>query len=151
MITPDDEKWMRHAIDLAAAIDPKATDPNPRVGGVIIQEGLLLSEGVHAYDGGPHAERVALEKLNVAEVNEATLYVTLEPCSTQGRTGACCDRIIAVPGVKRVVIGAIDPNPHHRGRGVAVLENAGVEVELACLEEACTSLNPEFNRRMEKL
>jgi diaminohydroxyphosphoribosylaminopyrimidine deaminase/5-amino-6-(5-phosphoribosylamino)uracil reductase len=75
------------------------------------------------------------------------MAVTLEPCSTSGRTGACTDAIIAA-GLERVVIGATDPNPAHRGRGVAILEAAGITVEAGVLAGACAALNPSFNERM---
>jgi len=144
----NDEHFMQQAIRLAAAIDPDRTKPNPRVGCVIVAAGRVVATGAHQYDGGPHAEAVAINELDIHHIDDATLYVTLEPCSTSGRTGACTDRIIDAGVIKRVVIGSIDPNPLHRGKGVKVLRIASLQVDLGCLEIECESLNPDFNARM---
>ncbi len=103
-----------------------------------------MSEGFHAEDGGPHAERNVLSALGRVPKPGATLYVTLEPCSTQGRTGSCCDAIKAA-GIRRVVVGATDPNPEHSGRGFDLLREAGIEVVTGVLEDECTDLNLIFN------
>ncbi len=145
------EKYMRYAIELAASVDPAATAPNPRVGCVIVESGEIVAEGAHQQDGGAHAEVEALQDLGRPPVEGATLYVTLEPCSTPGRTGACCDRILEASGIQRVVIGATDPNPAHRGRAVEVLEAAGLKVISGCLSDECEALNPDFNLRMREL
>lgn len=134
---------MRRAIALARQAWG-LTHPNPLVGAVIVEDGAVVAEGFHAQDGGPHAERVALAALGRAPKPEATLYVTLEPCSTHGRTGACCDAIIAA-GIRRVVVGATDPNPAHAGRGFEVLKAAGVEVISGVLAHECADLNLIFN------
>ena len=120
------------------------THPNPMVGAVIVEGGRVMAEGSHAQDGGPHAERLALLALGHRPREDATLYVTLEPCSTPGRTGACTDAIIA-SGIKRVVIGAQDPNPAHAGRGPEVLRATGIEVTTGVLEAECIDLNLIFN------
>lgn len=120
------------------------THPNPMVGAVIVEEGHVVAEGATAPDGGPHAERLALLNRGKTPRPGATLYVTLEPCSTAGRTGACTDAIIA-SGIKRVVVGATDPNPAHAGRGFEVLRAAGVEVIAGVLERECHDLNLIFN------
>ncbi len=120
------------------------THPNPMVGAVIVEAGEIVAEGFHAHDGGPHAERVALAALGRAPKSGATLYVTLEPCSTAGRTGACCDAILQA-GVARVVVGATDPNPAHAGRGLELLRAAGVEVISGVEEGGCRDLNLLFN------
>lgn len=134
---------MRHALDLARRAWG-ATHPNPMVGAVIVEEGRIVAEGFHELDGGPHAERLALLNRGKMPRPGATLYVTLEPCSTAGRTGACTDAIIAA-GLKRVVVGATDPNPAHAGQGFAVLRAAGIEVTTGVLERECSDLNLIFN------
>ncbi len=120
------------------------THPNPMVGAVIVERGKIVAEGWHARDGEAHAERVALNNLGRKPGAKATLYATLEPCSTAGRTGACCEAILQA-GIKRVVIGALDPNPAHAGRALKLLTDAGVEVITGICEEACTDLNLIFN------
>jgi len=107
------------------------TRPNPPVGAVLVKNGKCIGKGYHHAAGQPHAEVEAFEdaKANGADVIGATLYVTLEPCSTQGRTPPCTDRILR-EGVKRVVIGCLDMNPKHAGRGVGVLRDAGIEVDV---------------------
>jgi diaminohydroxyphosphoribosylaminopyrimidine deaminase/5-amino-6-(5-phosphoribosylamino)uracil reductase len=134
---------MRRALALARSVWG-TTHPNPMVGAVIVEEGHIVGEGATAPDGGPHAERLALLARGKTPRPGATLYVTLEPCSTQGRTGACTDAIIAA-GIKRVVVGATDPNPAHGGGGFAVLRAAGIEVITGVLERECTDLNLIFN------
>lgn len=134
---------MRRALELARAVWG-TTHPNPMVGALIVEEGRVVAEGATAPDGGPHAERLALLARGKVPRPEATLYVTLEPCSTEGRTGACTEAIIA-SGIKRVVVGATDPNPAHAGRGFAVLRAAGVEVVTGVLESECADLNLIFN------
>ncbi len=134
---------MRRAIALARQAWGR-THPNPLVGAVIVEGGRVVAEGFHAQDGGPHAERVALAALGRAPGPDATLYVTLEPCSTHGRTGACCDAIRAA-GIWRVVVGATDPNPAHAGRGLEVLRAAGVDVTSGVLAAECADLNLIFN------
>ncbi len=134
---------MRRALELARQ-GWGATHPNPMVGAVIVEEGKIVGEGFHAEDGGPHAERLALLARGKPPRPGATLYVTLEPCSTPGRTGACTEAIIAA-GLKRVVAGATDPNPAHAGGGFEVLREAGVEVTTGVLERECTDLNLIFN------
>lgn len=134
---------MRRAIEVARSVWG-ATHPNPMVGAVIVEEGHIVAEGATAPDGGPHAERLALLARGKTPRPGATLYVTLEPCSTHGRTGACTDAIIA-SGIKRVVVGATDPNPEHAGRGFEVLRTAGIEVITGLFERECTDLNLIFN------
>ncbi|HRE80554.1 MAG TPA: bifunctional diaminohydroxyphosphoribosylaminopyrimidine deaminase/5-amino-6-(5-phosphoribosylamino)uracil reductase RibD [Opitutaceae bacterium] len=134
---------MRRALELARR-GWGETSPNPMVGAVIVEEGKIVAEGYHAHDGGPHAERVALAALGRKPLPGATLYVTLEPCSTQGRTGACCEAIRDA-GIQRVVTGATDPNPSHSGRGFTFLKSTGIEVITGVLEAECTDLNLLFN------
>jgi len=134
---------MRRAIELALRAWGR-THPNPMVGAVLVEGGRIAAEGFHEADGRPHAERAALAALGRAPGPDATLYTTMEPCSTQGRTGACTAAIIAA-GVRRVVVGATDPNPAHAGSGYAVLRGAGVEVVTGVLEEDCADMNLIFN------
>jgi diaminohydroxyphosphoribosylaminopyrimidine deaminase / 5-amino-6-(5-phosphoribosylamino)uracil reductase len=143
MSATDDERFMRRAIELALK-GWGNTHPNPMVGAVLAEAGAVTSEAFHERDGGPHAERLVLAALMRNPQPGATLYVTLEPCSTQGRTGACTDAIIAA-GVKRVVAGATDPNPEHAGRGFEILRRAGVEVVTGVLGDECADMNLIFN------
>ena len=138
-----DESFMRAAICEAVRGDVLKTKPNPRVGAVIVEDGEIVAKGHFEHDGGPHAERKALEALGRAPREGAVIYVTLEPCSTEGRTGACTKAIIEA-GIGRVVIGACDPTPEHRGNGVQVLEDAGVEVIAGILDLECSALNPGY-------
>ncbi|MEO5959756.1 MAG: bifunctional diaminohydroxyphosphoribosylaminopyrimidine deaminase/5-amino-6-(5-phosphoribosylamino)uracil reductase RibD, partial [Opitutaceae bacterium] len=126
---------MRRALELART-GWGTTHPNPMVGALIVEDGHIVGEGAHAQDGGPHAERLALLARGKTPRAGATMYVTLEPCSTSGRTGACTDAIIGA-GIKRVVVGATDPNPAHAGHGFEVLRAAGVEVISGVLEKEC--------------
>ncbi len=134
---------MRRALEQARGVWGN-THPNPMVGAVIVEEGRVVAAGATAPDGGPHAEKQALQAYGGPPHAGTTLYVTLEPCSTEGRTGACTDAIIA-SGIKRVVVGATDPNPAHAGRGFAVLRAAGIEVVTGVLEHECADLNLIFN------
>lgn len=138
---------MREAIALARQGIGKSR-PNPAVGCVIVHQGRIVGRGWHRRAGGPHAEIAALRSLrDPAQARGSTAYVTLEPCSTHGRTPPCTNALIAA-GVARVVVGAIDPNPKHRGRGLALLRRAGVSVRRAVLAAECAALNPEFNHFM---
>ena len=121
------------------------TNPNPMVGAVIVHGNELLATGYHHKAGEAHAEVDALRNAvsKGIDVRGATIYVTLEPCCTSGRTPACTDAIIKAE-LKKVVIGCLDPNPRHAGRGVEVLKNAGVEVEYGIEEEKCIELNAPF-------
>jgi len=139
----NDEAFMRKALQLALNGWGRAL-PNPMVGALVVEDGRIAAEGFHARDGGPHAERVAIEALGRPPAPGASLYVTLEPCSTHGRTGACTDAIIAA-GFRRVVIGAVDPTPEHCGRGMEVLRKAGIEVVSGVLAADCEDLNLLFN------
>ncbi len=120
------------------------THPNPMVGAVIVDQGEIVSEGYHAKAGSDHAEVDAFKSLKGQLSQEATLYVTLEPCCTQGRTPPCTDAIIESK-IRRVVVGAADPNPDHQGRGVGLLRDSGIEVETGVLKDECEDLNLIFN------
>ena len=141
----DDEKFMRAALR-AARRGAGHTSPNPAVGAVIVRGGRIIARGFHRSAGKPHAEIEALAALKNAKLARgATIYVTLEPCSTQGRTPPCVEAIVRA-GFARVVIGAIDPNPAHAGRGVGLLRKAGIEVRAGVLEGECRALNVAFNK-----
>jgi diaminohydroxyphosphoribosylaminopyrimidine deaminase/5-amino-6-(5-phosphoribosylamino)uracil reductase len=117
--------------------------PNPLVGAVVTDDrGRIVGRGYHHQAGCPHAEPLALDQAGAA-ARGGVLYVTLEPCSTWGRTPPCTERAIAA-GVRRVVIGCLDANPAHRGAAVAILSEAGIEVTTGVLEQACTRLNEAF-------
>ncbi len=118
------------------------TSPNPVVGAVLVKDGKIISEGWHEFPGGPHAEIIALEKAG-KNSKGATLYVTLEPCSSYGRTPPCSDAIIKA-GISRVVYGIDDPNPKHSGRAEKILKNAGIQVHHPLMEEDCFHANEAF-------
>ncbi len=142
-----DEAWMARALKLAER-GRYTTMPNPRVGCVLVKHGKPLADGYHQRAGEPHAEVHALEAAG-EHARGATAYVTLEPCSHQGRTGPCCDALIKA-GVARVVVAMQDPNPQVAGRGIARLRDAGVEVRLGCLEADAQVLNAGFVSRMTR-
>lgn len=120
------------------------TSPNPPVGAVIVKAGRVLACGYHRGAGLPHAEIEALLALaSPRDARGATLYVTLEPCSTHGRTPPCTDAIREA-GLRRVVIGCTDPNPRHAGRALRILRRAGLEVDAGVLEAECRSLIRPF-------
>src|SRR5579862_5380532 len=140
-----DIQFMRLALRLARR-GYGATSPNPMVGAVLVKNGEIIGHGWHRKAGGPHAE---IEALHDAQdqghsPRGATLYVTLEPCCTHGRTPPCTDAIIAA-GIKRVVAGATDPNPKHAGRGFEILRRAEIKVVHEILTQECTRLNEAFN------
>jgi diaminohydroxyphosphoribosylaminopyrimidine deaminase/5-amino-6-(5-phosphoribosylamino)uracil reductase len=135
-----DTAWMARALALAARGEGR-TRPNPPVGAVVVGAGRLLGEGFHAVAGGPHAEVAAIRACRQTP-RGATLYVTLEPCCTHGRTPPCTDLILA-SGIRRVVAGCHDPDPRHRRRGFDVLRRAGVDVVEDVLEpDACRLIEP---------
>ena len=136
---------MRLALQLARRGYGK-TSPNPMVGAVLVKSAHIIGRGWHHRAGLPHAEIEALRDAEKQDHNPrgATLYVTLEPCSTHGRTPPCTEAIIAA-GIKKVVIGTADPNPQHAGRAFKILRRAGVHVVQGILAEECTRLNEAFN------
>lgn len=139
-----DERFMHVALREAAKGLGK-TSPNPAVGAILVSNGKIVARGHHRESGWPHAEIECLANVPATLCARSTLYVTLEPCSTTGRTGACTKRIIAA-GIKTLVVGAIDPNPQHRGRGITKLRNAGIDVRAGVLEKECAALNEAFNK-----
>ena len=140
-----DRKWMAHALQLAER-GLYTTDPNPRVGCVLVKDGVSVGEGWHYRAGLAHAEKAALA--NAGEhARGSTAYVTLEPCCHHGRTPPCSDALIEA-GVVRVVAAMQDPNPVVAGQGLARLRAAGISVEYGLLETQAEALNPGFIRRM---
>ncbi|GAA4428817.1 bifunctional diaminohydroxyphosphoribosylaminopyrimidine deaminase/5-amino-6-(5-phosphoribosylamino)uracil reductase RibD [Acidovorax lacteus] len=146
---PHDPSLMQRALDQARAAMWR-TSPNPRVGCVIASaDGTVLGEGGTQQAGGPHAEIMALRDAAAhgRSVRGATAYVTLEPCAHHGRTGPCCDALVAA-GIARVVASMEDPNPLVAGQGFARLQAAGVRVEVGLGAEAARELNLGFLSRM---
>lgn len=141
----DDHQYMRLCLRLARR-GYGATSPNPMVGALLVRHGEIIGRGWHRRAGLPHAEIEALgdARQRRRKTAGATLYVTLEPCCTQGRTPPCTEAIIGA-GIGRVVIGTIDPNPRHKGRGLALLRRAGLDVESGILDRECAALNEAFN------
>src|SRR6266550_6304018 len=128
-----DEKFLRQALELARN-GIGLTAPNPNVGAVIVNNrGEVVGTGSHTYEGVKHAEVLALEQAG-EKARGATLYINLEPCSHQGRTGPCADALIAA-GIGRVVASMSDPNPQVSGHGFAKLESAGLKVETGILQD----------------
>ena len=136
---------MQRAIELAA-LGRHTTQPNPCVGCILAQGERIVGEGWHRKWGEPHAEPLALQAAG-AETKGATVYVTLEPHSYQGRTPPCTDALIRA-GVRRVVIGVLDANPKVSGDGVRQLQAAGIDVQVGLLAEAARELNLGFETRM---
>ena len=140
-----DIQFMRLALRLARR-GFGTTSPNPLVGAVLVKGGKIIGRGWHRRAGLPHAEIEALldAQKNNFKPRGATLYVTLEPCCSHGRTPPCTDAIISA-GIKRVVIGATDPNPKHAGKGFKILQRAGIKVVHGILADECAKLNEAFN------
>ncbi|HEY2801050.1 MAG TPA: bifunctional diaminohydroxyphosphoribosylaminopyrimidine deaminase/5-amino-6-(5-phosphoribosylamino)uracil reductase RibD [Chthoniobacterales bacterium] len=138
-----DEKFMRLAL-AEASKGIGQVSPNPAVGAILVHNGHVIARGYHRASGLPHAEVECLAAAGGHSLGKATLYVTLEPCSTTGRTPPCT-AAIARAGLKRIVIGAIDKNPAHHGRAVDELRAAGIQVSVGVLGEDCARLNEAFN------
>lgn len=133
---------MREALELARQGTALAS-PNPRVGAVVVDpEGNIVGRGYHTYDGLKHAEVLALEQAG-EKARGATLYLNLEPCSHQGRTGPCADAVIAA-GIKRVFAAMEDPNPQVNGQGIEKLRAARLDVHVGLLEDDARTLNEAF-------
>jgi len=137
----NDEFFMREALMLAKNAEGR-TNPNPMVGAVVVKDGRIISAGWHRQAGSPHAEIHALNMAGDLAAG-ATLYVTLEPCSHFGRTPPCVNRIIDA-GIKKVVAATVDPNPQVAGRGIKILRDAGIDVEVGVLEDEARKLNENF-------
>jgi diaminohydroxyphosphoribosylaminopyrimidine deaminase/5-amino-6-(5-phosphoribosylamino)uracil reductase len=141
-----DHRFMARALRLAER-GLYTTDPNPRVGCVLVRDGRVVGEGWHRKAGEPHAERNALAAAGDT-ARGATAYVTLEPCSHRGRTPPCSRGLIEA-GVARVVAAVTDPNPLVGGDGIAALHAAGIQTETGLLEAEARALNPGFFKRMQ--
>jgi len=144
MTTHRDEEFMRAALAEAKRALGR-TSPNPAVGAVLVIDNHIVSRGHHREAGRAHAEIECLRNFGARIPARATLYVTLEPCSTAGRTAPCTNAIIKA-GLEELVIGATDLNPRHSGRGIAELRSARVRVRDGILAEECTRLNEAFNK-----
>ncbi|OOR88167.1 riboflavin biosynthesis protein RibD [Moraxella caviae] len=144
----DDEKFMRLALE-QAQLGSFTTRPNPAVGCVIVKNGLIIGKGFHPKAGLPHAEVYALQdaKNHGFDVAGASAYVTLEPCSHYGRTPPCAKALVE-SGVKQVVVATLDPNPQVSGRGVAMLQEAGIEVRVGVCEQEAKAINAGFLKAM---
>ena len=121
------------------------TSPNPAVGAILVIDNRIVAKGHHRQAGRDHAEIECLRNFGARVPARATLYVTLEPCSTAGRTAPCTDAIIKA-GIKNVVVGATDLNPCHSGKGIVQLRDAGVTVRQGILHDQCTEINEAFNK-----
>src|SRR5436853_1143230 len=138
------EKFMRAALNEAKRALGQ-TSPNPAVGAVLVINDRIVAKGHHREAGRDHAEIECLHNFGRRVTQRATLYITLEPCSTAGRTAPCTDAILNA-GIKNVVVGTIDVNPRHSGKGITQLRNAGVKVRQGILADECARLNEAFNK-----
>lgn len=136
-----DKKYMARALELAA-LGEGAVNPNPLVGAVVVKNNKVIGEGYHKKYGGPHAEVFALEMAG-EEARGADIYVTLEPCSHYGKTPPCAKKIIEM-GIKRCIIASLDPNPLVSGRGIKMLQEAGIEVITGVMDKEAKELNRVF-------
>ena len=134
------EKYMLRALDVSKNALPNCI-PNPPVGCVLVKNGEVVSEGYTQSIGGNHAEVQALESYS-GSTEGVTAYVTLEPCSFVGRTPACA-YTLADSGVRQIVVAMLDPDPRNSGKGIEILRQAGVTVQVGlCAEQACAFLKP---------
>ena len=143
-----DREMMSQALKLAAK-GRFTTSPNPTVGCVIVADGKIAGQGFTRPAGGNHAEIEALQNAGDTDVAGATAYVSLEPCSHQGKTGPCVEALIAA-GIGRVVIACEDPNPQVAGSGIEKLQAAGIQVESGLLEDQARDINRGFIKRHEQ-
>jgi diaminohydroxyphosphoribosylaminopyrimidine deaminase / 5-amino-6-(5-phosphoribosylamino)uracil reductase len=140
-----DREYMQLALDLAASAKGN-TNPNPLVGAVLVKDGVIVGTGLHRKAGEPHAEVHAF-RMAGEHAKGATLYVTLEPCSHYGKTPPCAN-LVKDSEVARVVVAMQDPNPAVAGRGIQLLQDAGIEVEVGLLEAEAKKLNERFIHNM---
>ena len=141
----DDLVHMSEALRLARQ-GRFTTQPNPRVGCVLVKDGVIVGKGFHARAGGPHAEVVALKQAGYRAYG-ATAYVTLEPCAHQGRTPPCANELV-IAGIRRVVAATLDANPLVAGKGMQILRDAGIVTEVGLLGDDARALNAGFLRRI---
>ncbi len=142
-----DEFFMSKAIELALKGIYNA-HPNPMVGAVIVKNGHIIGKGYHKEYGKAHAEVNAIKSAKES-LRGATIYVTLEPCSTFGKTPPCTEAIIKA-GIKKVIVGVTDCNPAHSGKGLKILAKAGIKVETGVLKKSCEDMNFAFNKFMRQ-
>lgn len=141
-----DNIYMRRALELAS-LGEGYTGTNPKVGAVVVAQGRIIGEGYHQRFGEAHAEVMAIRSIRERDrhlLPESTIYVSLEPCSHYGKTPPCSQLLID-SGIKRVVVAQLDPFPKVAGRGIAILREAGIAVEVGCVEEVAQELNKPFN------
>lgn len=143
-----EHQFMAKAINLAKQ-GQYTTSPNPNVGCIVVKDGEVIAQGWHKKAGTGHAEVNAFAQLTAEQASGATCYVTLEPCSHFGRTPPCA-QLLVDKKVKKVIIAMVDPNPSVAGRGIRMLEDAGIEVEVGLLEQDARQLNLGFLSRMER-
>lgn len=141
MLAAKDEYYMGLALKLALKAKGK-TSPNPLVGALVVKQGKIIGRGFHARAGLAHAEIVALDEAG-KKARGAVLYVTLEPCAHTGRTPPCVNRIIS-SGIKRVVVGMVDPNPLNNGKGIMLLKQNNIKVQAGVLEDKLKEINESF-------
>jgi diaminohydroxyphosphoribosylaminopyrimidine deaminase/5-amino-6-(5-phosphoribosylamino)uracil reductase len=137
----DDEQFMRRTLELAR-LGTSLTSPNPMVGALVVQAGVIIGEGCHRYQEKKHAEVLALEKA-AGRARGGTLYLNLEPCCHYGRTPPCTDQILQ-SGIQRVVVAMTDPNPLVAGKGIQILRESGIEVQTGLMENEARKLNEAF-------
>ncbi len=139
----EETRFMQLALRLAMRGKGR-TSPNPAVGAVVVRRGRVVGRGWHRRSGEAHAEVRAIEQAGMA-ARGATIYVTLEPCCTYGRTPPCTDAIVRA-GIKKVIVAALDPNPRHQGRGVALIRRRGLAVKVGLLGREASALNEDFSK-----
>ncbi len=144
---PQNIRFLKRAIELAKSVKG-STSPNPAVGAVLVKNNHIISEGATQKPGSDHAEVVAIKNAK-GQSYGSTLYVTLEPCCTYGRTPPCTNLIIE-KGIQQVIIGVLDPNPKVNGRGIEVLINSGIKVEYGFFEDEINTINEDFNKYITK-
>lgn len=140
-----DQIWMRRAIELARQ-GQYSTKPNPNVGCIIVKDGVVVGEGFHPKAGQPHAEVFAMRQAG-EQARGATAYVTLEPCAHYGRTPPCAKGLVEA-GLAKVIVACPDPNPLVAGKGVQILKDAGIKVEVSVCEDEAHPLNDGFLKAM---
>ncbi len=138
----EEQFFMEKTIALAKQGNPS---PNPYVGCVIVKNGKIIAAGFHNKAGEAHAEIIALQRTTAAETKDATMYLTMEPCTHHGKTPPCIDKVIA-SGIKEIIIAAADQNPKTHKKGIEALKNAGISVRLGLFEKEVTELNRVFNK-----
>lgn len=147
-----EEAWMLEALDLADR-GRFEVEPNPRVGCLLLRDGAVVARGWHEYFGGRHAEAMALDELRRVSLQADTAVVTLEPCSSGqgvgGKKQPPCAQALVKAGIRRVVIGAVDPDPRHRRAGIDLLEDAGLDVLDGVLASRCDELYAPFRKALQ--